>query len=99
VAGQGAQHGHSDPSQLGHGVSAYRDGDRHVRQRAVLEGEAQHVRLVVGVGRTRSEQAEEDWSGRNSGGAGASGSHGSGISFARTVTTRASRRARGGERE
>jgi len=48
TAGQGTQLDHSDPGQLGHGVSAYRDGDRHVRQRAVLEGEAQHVRLVVG---------------------------------------------------
>ena len=65
VAGQGAQHGHSDLGQLGRGVSACGDGRRHVRQCAVLEGEAHHVRLVVGIGRTRSEQVEEDQRDRN----------------------------------
>ena len=48
MAGQGAQLGHSIPGQLSHGVSAYEDGGRHVRHRAALEGEAHHVRLVVG---------------------------------------------------
>ena len=67
VAGQGAQHGHSDSGQLGHGVSACGDGGRHVGRRAALEGEPHHVRLVVEVGRTRSEQVKEDWRDGNSG--------------------------------
>ena len=67
MAGQGAQHGHSDPGQLGRGVSACGDGRRHSRQRAALEGEAHHMRLVVGIGRTRSEQVKEDWRDGNSG--------------------------------